>query len=459
MKRQPLGEEANQVLAVMGMGNGYAYNHFEILNSVELEDPVITIPDGSEAALTNELYNDIIYSDQYEADFKAEANQVFLTKPIPLINTFASLLEENIVQAYASARINHYETTREAALDTYDVSPDVYDMLVEAAHDGVSDYQRYLNIHARGLGLEEQMPYHMADYVSDFDPGKMEYEDAVTEVTEALQVLGEEYIDTFREILESGYVDVYPSETKTTGAFEMQSSKDYLPWILFNYNGLSDDVSTIAHEMGHAVYSAMASENQSLLNSEPTIFTQEVASTTNEILYYTYEMENAADTDEKLFYLENLLSMFSGTFFTQMWFAEFEDYLYQMVEAGMSLDAEQLSDKWVELVDLYRGDAIKMYPDGRYQWATIPHFYMVYYVYQYASAVAYASSIAEHIFEDDEAVADYISFLKLGGCASPNELLSVAGIDPLEKETYDTALQYYSGLVDEYEKLVDAKLS
>lgn len=218
-------------------------------------------------------------------------------------------------------------------------------------------------------------------------------------------------------------------------------------------------MSTIAHEMGHAVYSAMASENQSLLNSEPTIFTQEVASTTNEILYYTYKMENAADSDEKLFYLENLLRRFNSTFFTQMWFAEFEDYLYQTVEAGMSLDAEQLSDKWVELVDLYRGDAIKMYPDGRYQWATIPHFYMVYYVYQYASAVAYASSIAEHIFEDDEAVADYISFLKLGGCASPNELLSVAGIDPLEKETYDTALQYYSGLVDEYEKLVDAKLS
>lgn len=455
---EPLGEEANWVLAVKSMGDGYAYTTFEILNSVELANPVITMPDGTEAELTNELYTDIVYSDEYDEAFKAEANQLVLTKPKTLVNTFASLLEENAVQAYTSALISNCETTREAALKQYDVDPAVYDMLIEAAHEGAADYQRYLKAHARGLGLEVQMPYHMGDYVSAFYPGKTEYEDAVAEVEEALGVLGEEYIEMFRNIMESGHVDVYPSDTKTTGAFEMQYGEEYLPWLLFNYNGYSDDVSTIAHEMGHAVYDAFASENQMSLYGSPTIFTQEVASTTNELLYYSYKMNQAADDEERLYYLENLLSMFGGTFFIQMLYAEFEDSMYQTVESGLSLDAEELSDKWIELYEQYRGDAIKMYPDFRYQWATVPHFYYVYYVYQYASSVAYASSIAERISTGEEgAVEDYLSFLKLGGSAAPEELLSAAGVDPLEKETYDAALRYFSDLVDEYERLVDAK--
>ena len=192
----------------------------------------------------------------------------------------------------------------------------------------------------------------------------------------------------------------------------------------------------------------------------PTIFTQEVASTTNELLYYTYKMQNASSDDEKLYYLENVLSMFSGTFFIQMWYAEFEDYLYQIVESGSALDAETLSDKWMELMKLYRGDAMKFYPDSRYAWADIPHFYYCYYVYQYASSVAYASSIAERILSGEEgAVEDYISFLKRGASGSPQDLLSTAGIDPLSEETYKAAETYFGNLVNEYETLVEKKLS
>lgn len=452
---EPLTEGEAMVQAIMSLGYGYANEIFDILNDVEIPDPEITMPDGSVEPLTDELYYEIIYSPEYDDEFKAEANQVILTKPIPYINTFASLLEENASQAYAAALLANYYSTRECALDVYDVDPAIYDMLIEAAHAGCADYQRYLKAHAAALGLEEQYPYQMGTYVSDFDPGLLEYDDAVAEVTDALSILGEEYIDTFMEIMESGHIDVYPTETKTSGAFETQPSNDYLPWLLFNYIGYSDDVSTIAHEMGHAVYDTFSTRYQPAQYSSPTIFTQEVASTTNELLYYTYKMNNAADDDEKLFYLENMLSMFSGTFFTQMWFAEFEDYFYQEVEAGYALDAEELSDKWMELTDEYRGDAIIAYPDYRYYWATIPHFYYVYYVYQYAAAVAYAASIAERITSGEEgAVEEYLAFLKLGGSAAPDELLAVAGVDPLSEETYQYALEYFAGLVDEYERLI-----
>ena len=458
--KEPPGEEAQEVLAIVSAGLGYAYDVYCDLIYAEIPYPVITMPDGTEVELTDDAYSDIVYSQDYDDAFKAEANQLVLTRVKPYIYTLAKLQEEHIMQAFAEAQLNKYDTTRASALDAYDVDPAVYDMVIEAAHEGAPDYQRYLKAHARGLGLEEQHPYDMASYVSDFYPGKVGYEDAVAEVREALSVLGDEYTDAFMAILTSGQVDVYPAENKDTGAYETQPSGEYLPWLMFNYNGYSDDISTIAHEGGHAVYSYFSNENQPDQYRSPTIFTQEVASTTNELLYYNYKMEHAADDDEKLYYLDNLLSMFSGTFFSQLWYAEFEDYMYEIVESGSALDPEVLGDKWMELTDIYRGDAIISYPDARYYWASIPHFYYTYYVYQYATSVTYAASIAEGILTGREgAVDEYLAFLKLGGSDSPQVLLSAAGVDPMSKDTYDGALAYFSGLVDEYERLVDEKLA
>ena len=458
-KSQPLGEEANAAMATISMALGYPFKAFERMEYVEMPYQNITMPDGTVRELTEQLYDDIIHSDEYSREFKAEANKLFGSRAKKYINTMATLLEGNARQAYANALLSHFETTREAQLYAYDVDPAVYDMLIACAHEGIEDYQRYYRAHARGLGLEEQYTFDTATYVSDFNPGKIEYEDAVAEVIDALGVLGEEYIDTFKTLISSGHVDVYPTDTKNTGAFETFPSSDYLPWVLFNYNGYSNDVSTIAHEMGHAMYDELTSENQPKQYHQPTIFTQEVASTTNELLYYHYKMSHAANDDEKLYYLQNALNLFTGTFFSQVMFAEFEDELYKTIEAGGALDGEALSDRYLELLNTYRGDSIISFPESKYLWAEIPHFYEPYYVYKYATSITYAASIAQGILGGRErAVEDYLSFLKAGRSADPQTLLSIAGVDPLKEETYHAAMDYFNGLVDEYEQLVDARL-
>lgn len=458
--KQPLGEEAAETAATLSMALGYPEEVFQRMVYVEMPYLKITMPDGTEREVNDQIFEDILYSDAYSDEFKAEATRLYYGRAIPYISTLAKLLEGNAKAAYAAALLNHHETTREDALDVYDVDPRVYDLLVEAAHEGAADNQRYLKTHARGLGLEKQYSYDMYDYVSDFDPGKTDYDDAVDEVTEALGILGEEYIKTFRSIIESGQVDVYPSDTKTTGAFEYAASYDFLPWVLFNYNGMSRDVSTIAHELGHAVYEAFATANQPVQYRSPTIFTHEVASTTNELLYYNYKMQTAQSDDERLYYLENALSMFDNTFFSQMFLAEFEDWFYQIVEDGGALDPEAMSEKYASLFDVYEGGEILRVEENKYRWATVPHFYYVYYVYQYASSVCYAASIAERIINGEEgAVEDYLAFLKAGRSGDPQTLLSIAGIDPLDENTYREGMAFFSGLVDEYERLVDAKLA
>ena len=458
--KQPLGEEAAETAATLSMALGYPEEVFQRMVYVEMPYLKITMPDGTEREVNDQTYTDIVYSEEYSDEFKAEATRLYYGRAIPYISTLAKLLEGNAKAAYANALLNHHETTREAALDAYDVDPRVYDLLVEAAHEGAADNQRYLKTHARGLGLEKQYSYDMYDYISDFDPGKTSYDDAVDEVTEALGILGEEYIETFRSIIESGQVDVYPSDTKTTGAFEYALSYDFLPWVLFNYNGMSDDIRTIAHELGHAVYEALTTANQPVQYRSPTNFTHEVASITNELLYYSYKMQNAQSDDERLYYLENALSMLETNFFTQMFFAEFEDWFYQIVEDGGALDPEAMSEKYAALFDVYEGGEILRVEENKYRWATVPHFYYVYYVYQYASSVCYAASIAERIVNGEEgAVEDYLAFLKAGRSGDPQTLLSIAGIDPLDANTYREGVAFFSGLVDEYERLVDAKLA
>ena len=451
---EPLSEEEALLAATASLGFGYPSQIFDILNDVEVPNPVITMPNGSQEELTEELYQQII-GGSYSEDFKYETYKAYVSKNKNFENTFATLLEENCNQAYANAQISKFDTTLEEAFDDYDLDTGVYDMLVEAAHDGIPQYKRYLGLHREALGLEVQRPYHLSGYASYYFPGMTNYDDGVNEVMEALSVLGEDYIALFREIVSSGHVDVYPADKKTSGAFETQIGTEYLPWVLFNYYGYSDDVSTIAHEMGHACYDELANRNQPAMYSDPTIFTQEVASTTNELLYYSYKMNNAKSDEEKLYYLENALYMFNGTFFTQMMFSEFEDYMYKTVEAGGALDAEDLGDKWMELMNEYRGGEVEYPEEARYYWSEIPHFYYVYYVYQYAADVAYAASIAERISSGEAgAVDDYMAFLKRGGSASPVDLLSTAGIDPLNENTYKYALEYYTSLVDEYERLV-----
>lgn len=451
---EPMSEEELNLLATMSPGQGYSNTIFDILENVELPNPRITMPGGMEEELTEDLYQYIVSSHEFPNEFKIQASETMLTRYKPFANTFATLLEENCQQAFASAQIDGYASTRESAMDDYDLDPEVYDMLVEAAHEGLDDYQRFLDIHKEALGLDVQYSFQIGATLSDYFPGLVKYDDAVDEVVEALDVLGDDYKKTFMDIVTGGHVDVYPTKTKFTGAFEVQPTDEYLPWVLFNYSGYPDDVSTIAHEMGHAVYSQMSVDNQERQYSTPTTFTQEVASTTNEILYYSYKIKNAGDDQEKLFYLEGLISMFVTTFFTQMMYAEFEDYMYKQVEAGSALNPEDLGDKWMELLETYRGDSVKTFDDARYQWAAIPHFYYVYYVYMYAADVAYAASIAERINSNEQgAVDDYLSFLKLGGSAAPVDLLSVAGIDPLSEDTYIYALDYFGSLVDEYERL------
>ena len=447
------GEEALRSEAILKSAMGRAEGIYKTLINVDMPDPVVEAPDGTLVRLTDSAYVDIVYYGDDE-EYAARAIEAMAGAYKPYINTLAALLDSCLSENWALARLEGYSDPLEAALELDDVDPSIYNKVLEAAHMGLADYQRYLAIHKYAAGLDVQLPVDIETVTSPYNPGYTAYNDAVETVRGALTPLGGDYWALASDILTSGCVDVYPADNKESGAFCTSLSGVSRPFMMLNYDGSADAVGTLAHELGHAVYYAASARANNAVTADPTIFTQEIASTTNELMVYEYMLANASSDAERLYWLERELSIFSQTFFTQAMYAEFEDFMYKTVESDLALDADTLSQKWEELLTYYRGDSVTLLENSKYGWAGVPHFYYNHYVYQYATSICYAASVCAALQGGDGAYADdYLAFLSAGRTMLPVELLSLTHIDPLDAQTYQRALEFYRQRVDDYARL------
>ncbi len=452
---EALSEETVIVEETLEQAYDAGWTMMESMLYLDVADPEITLPDGTTVEMNDSTYFQIVSDSTIDRETKKEAKRLRMSKMEPYLNTAASALETTLKENWSLAQLGNADTTRAYFMDQENVDAEVYDLMIDSVHEMLPDYQRYLNLHAAALGLEEQYSYDLYTNVSDYARNLTDYDDAVDEVRDALAIYGEDYVSVYDAIMESGHVDVYPSNGKTTGAFMMNSATTTLPYVLFNYGGSINDVSTIAHEMGHALYSALAQSNQEVENRQPETFTQEVASTLNELIFYNTEIKNAGTTEEKLYYLENEIRLLNNLLLEQAQFAEFEDAAYQLVESGESLSADRLNAMWQEINDTYAGDGVTSPEEEQYFWAQLPQLHYGYYNYQYATSISYAASIYAGFEENgEESIEAYKEFLKAGNSDEPRELLLIAGIDIEDEETYERTKEFYADLIDQYEALL-----
>ncbi len=452
-----LSEESKRVETLMESAQNNEDTH-DVFDYVELERPEFTYPDGTKGKLTDAAYANIIQSGEYDHEFRKELYGLRNAMRQPYANTYASLLEGAMRSNWASAQIHGFDSTLGQALKSSDVEPEIYDRVIEFAHGLLPKVYEYYEARKEVLGLDEMMLCDLNVPVTDYEPKKISYEDAVNRGRSAITVWGDEYLEAFDKIITSPHIDVYPSDTKATGAFESLDGNETTPFVLYNFDDSETYISTIVHEMGHAVYSELSAENQNVYNNCPTIFTQEVASTANELMLDKNLIANAKTKDEKLYWLDTEINLFLSTIVRQCMYSEFEDYCYKTIENGGKLDPGEMSDKWMELQKLYYGDDMTCFEDSGIDWARIPHLYYNYYVYKYACALTYAASICNRVDEEgQDAIDDYIDFLKAGNSDSPSKLLEIAGVDPLDDTAYEEAGELIENLIDEYIEVCKAK--
>lgn len=451
-KEHVLSAREESILAQVGEVGSSPQKIYSIMNSADLKFPTIKDEDGKDVELTQGNFIPLMESKDREV--RKSAFKSFYSVFEGFKNTFAASLDGELRNNIFNARMRNYRSTREASLDKNNIPLSVYDNLIRSVHDNLDSMYKYMDIRKKVLGVDKLNMYDLyTPIVKDVD-FNIKYDEGVDLIKEALLPLGEEYLHVVNEGFSSRWIDVYENRGKRSGAYS-SGSYDSKPFILLNYHDTLDSVFTMAHEMGHSVHSYLTRKHQPFPYGNYSIFVAEVASTANEALLLDYMLENTRDKNEKLYLLNHYLESFRTTVFRQTMFAEFEMIINKHLEEGGSLTAEYLSNTYKELNKLYYGPNVVVNEEIAVEWARIPHFYMNFYVYQYATGFAAAIALSNKILaKEEDAVEKYMDFLKSGSSDYPINVLEKAGVDMRTKKPVDDAMKLFTELVDELDKLI-----
>ena len=450
-KEHILSPEMEAVLAKAGEMASSPDQIFSAFSNADLRFQPVTDEEENQVPLSHGTFVGFLQSKDRRV--RKEAFEKYYAEYEKHKNMLAATFGANLKQAAFFADVRKYPSALAASLDGGNIPVSVYDKLLEAIHAKMPAMYRYVALRKKLLGVDELHMYDVYVSLTKEYEQKYTYEQAIEIVKKALAVLGDDYVALLDKGFSERWVDVYENEGKKSGAYSW-GSYDSHPYVLMSFDGTLNSVLTLAHEMGHSIHSWYSNANQSYTYAGYRIFVAEVASTCNEILLLNYMINEAKDRKEKFYLVNQLAERFRTTLFRQALFAEFEWETYKLSWNGTPLTKDLLCGLYHELNSEYYGKETVIDSDIDHEWERIPHFYMQFYVYQYATGFSAAMAIARRILAGDpETKEGYFRFLK-GGCSrTPVELLKLVGLDMEEPEVVNEAVKVFEGLLDEMEEL------
>ena len=452
-KKHTLSAKEEIVISSFGESFAAASEISESLRDSDLTFDDIIDGEGKKYPLSESSY--IHYQMSDDRTLRKSAFESYYKTYKQHIHTFASAYRAQVKTAVTEARLRGYGSSREMSLSKNNIPLSVYDNLIESVHRHLNLMYRYLAIRKKLLSVDELHYYDVYAPLSKGSNKQYTYKQAQQMVLEAVSPLGQEYQKKVQQAFDEKWVDVYPNVGKSNGAY---SSGTYHsnPYIMMNFNGSLDSVSTLAHEMGHSLHTYLTNSHQPVQYSDYSLFVAEVASTVNENLLIDQLLQNCNDPRERLALLNEYLEGFKGTVYRQTMFAEFEMKAHQMAQQGQSLDCDSLSEVYENLIKLYFGDELVIDPEVKYEWARIPHFFNPFYVYVYATGYTSAVAIKEGILKQGQSAVDrYLQFLSMGSSDYPLNELKHAGVDLTNSESIDRAFEKLEEILDDAEKTIE----
>ena len=451
-KPHVLSEKEENILSSMQLIAGEPEKIAGIIRNSELQFQTIKDENGNEVKLTNE--NFMIYLKSRDRRVRKDAFEALYSSYNKYKETLAETLQGHVMVLSNSSKLRGFSSSKEASLFSNRVNTKVYDNLIKVVHDRMNVVYDYFKLKKEALKLDDFCLYDTYVNLEEGIDKKYTYEEAKKIVLDVVKVFGEDYQKTVQYAFDNRWIDIYPNKAKWGGAYS-SGSYDTLPYILLNFQGEYNDVSTLIHEMGHSMHSYYSNQNNPYLYSGYKIFVAEVASTVNEMLLNYYMLEHASDNKEKRAILSDMMDLFKSTIYRQTMFSEFEDFIFNEFENGNVLTNELLSNKYYELNKLYFGDDVIINDDIKYEWERIPHLYYDFYVYQYATGLSAACYIVRRILNHEEnAVSDYLKFLSTGDSMDPIEELKVAGVDMEDEKVINGAIDMFQEIINEYRSLM-----
>src|SRR3954447_1317373 len=365
------------------------------LSTADARFPKITLSTGEEVTVSYGQYRALLATRREQTDREAAFTALHETYNASL-NTYATLYNGVCQRDWFQARARGYASTLDAALHGDNIPPSVVENLISTTRAGVDPLRRYHRLRRKALCVPSYHVYDFSIPLVTFDK-KYQYDDVLDWIVAAVEPLGPEFQARMRDGFSGRWIDVYENEGKRSGAYSAPVYGTH-PYMLLNYNDTLDDVFTLAHEMGHSMHTILSHEAQPFVYSSYTIFVAEVPSTLTEALLLEYMLKHSTDPAERIVLLQHAIDNITGTFFTQVMFADYELRAHRLAEQDQPITSEILTEMYSTLLKDYYGDAVDMNPFTGITWARIPHFFnSPYYVYQYATCFASAARLAREI--------------------------------------------------------------
>ena len=425
---------------------------FTALDNADLQFGLVRDESGREIELTKARQAILLRSKDRAT--RQRAYETFSKAYLDHRHTLAALHGASVRGDVFQARVRHYETAREAALFDDNVPSAVYDTLITSVRDAQPILTRAMDLRRKILGVDTLAAYDLFVPLAPAQEPRHTYREGVDLVLAGLELLGDRYVNDLRSGFEGRWVDVHETKGKRSGAYSW-GAYAAPPVILMNWNGTMNDVFTLAHEAGHAMHSFYADANLPFHQAGYPIFLAEIASTVNEVLLTWSLLATTASDDAlgRFAILDRFAEAYYGTVVRQTMFAEYEQRVHAMAEAGEPLTLDALIAVYSDLYEVYL-PTVTVDDAVRINWARVPHFYRAFYVYQYATGLSAAIAIARAIRDEGAPARErYLALLASGGSDYPLTLLAKAGVDLTSPGPIVAGLAEFEDVVSEMERI------
>lgn len=453
-KNHTLDEEKEKMLSNLSKCLSNPEETYEALTDSDFEYDYITDEKGNKVKFNESNYSLFIKSK--DRSVRKKAFEMLHNKYKKYIRTITSTYKGEVENNVVLAKIRNYDSAISASLYSDNVPVDIYNNLIKVVNDNMNVLYNYYDLKKEILSLDHLHMYDTYVEIINKIDKKYSFDEAKEIVIDALSILGDKYVKNLKKAFDEKWIDIYHSKGKRSGAYS-SGNFDVNPYVLLNFEGTLNDVSTLAHELGHSMHTYLSCKNNPYQYSSYEIFVAEVASTVNELLLANYMLKNSKNKDEKLAIINHILDLYKATLYRQTMFAEFEKETHKLREKGEVLTSDLLSNTYYNLVKKYFGPNVLCDDLIRYEWARIPHFYYNFYVYKYATGISAASYIVDGILNNKEgALENYINFLKTGGSMYPLDELKIAGVNLNSKSVVLSAIKTFEKYLKEFKDIYNS---
>lgn len=353
------------------------------------------------------------------------------------------------------AKYRNYPSYLDMKLSMVDIDRNVYESLKSVAKKSKKSFQKYLKLIKDILGVEKLEVYDLSAPLVNFSDKEYGVEEAKKMLLDTFSLFGEEYISILSYAFDNKCIDFMPSDNKVTGWYSA-----YIPYakprVLANYHSKINDISSLAHELGHFVNQYKIVTTQPPQYVYQSSFCAEVSSLNNEIVFANVMMDKEHDKEIKKELLANFIKVFASNFFGAIKQALFEEEAHQKIVNGEGVSSADLCDIWKELNEEFNGSILES--KINIGWARIPHFYMNggYYVYNYSTGIVAACNLANKLLNKEEGIHDkFINYLTIGDSLSPINSLKTLDIKMDTEEPYLVALKMFDEAIEKFYELMN----